>query len=896
MKLTSLTVQGFKSFAEHTEFDFTNAFTAVVGPNGSGKSNIADAIRWVLGEQSLKLLRAKSSAELIFGGSHTLARGSMAKVELHLDNHDKAFPVDYEEVVISRTLYGSGESEYLLNGAMVRLQDITLMLARARFGQKSYAVIGQGMITDFLNASPQERKIFFDEATGVREFQIQRDQSINKLLRTEQNLLQAQTVVQELTPHVQSLERQVKKLQQREELEAQLQTVQIQYFGSIWHELVTQRTTLLAQHTLATKQLEQLDTDMSAVQTQIDGMSAETSAPERYEQLQQDLNRQLEQKSGLMKEQALLRAKLEIEQQKQGELSQVWLQRKADELAGSRAQLQGAVQLLTEQQHTLATAIDRKQKQLHQLQQECDHETEAITQLREQIASQIHTMTIPEVTDVLHGIFADHEQLLQALLHTTSMEEFKQVQQQAKSTMKKFAQFMDRLTADTREAVDSLRLDLAGKEQQLTKLVHERQQLQDQINDQRVQVSSIAAQQQINQQQLDRVVVDLASVQADIDAAAKTSTAGDRSTALAEVSAGVTAFEQTITALDEQMSQIRSQLNQFHQAEADKKTQLVEVQGQLRALQRQYNTVRQDANSIEIQVARLDTRQTDVQAQVEQEVVTAAHEAVWKYAATDTIDRTAAQQQLLSLQRKLASIGTIDDATVAEYESSKQRFDFLTEQIGDLETTIESLEQVIDELDASIHRQFQKNFKKINEGFEQYFKVLFNGGEAKLLMLTQEAAPDTVVDEPTDVESNITVTDAVTAEVPFLAKRKKTQRLISGIDVTVVLPGKKVRNITALSGGEKSLVAIALLCSIIANNPSPFVVLDEVEAALDEENSEKLSAILSQLATKTQLIVITHNRVTMRAADVLYGVTVGPDGKSHILSVALGDAESLVEE
>jgi chromosome segregation protein len=237
-RLNKLVLQGFKSFADRTVFEFTKNFTAVVGPNGSGKSNISDAIRWVLGEQSVKTLRGKESTDLIFGGSESLSKLGMAQVELYLDNSDHTVPIEFEEIVISRKIFRDGESEYRMNGAKVRLQDIVMMLAKARFGQKSYAVIGQGMITQFLNSTPQDRKIFFDEATGVREFQIKRDQAINKLIRTEEHLVQCETLITEIDPHLKSLTRQVKRLEKRAEVEQQLSAIQLDYFGSLWRSRI----------------------------------------------------------------------------------------------------------------------------------------------------------------------------------------------------------------------------------------------------------------------------------------------------------------------------------------------------------------------------------------------------------------------------------------------------------------------------------------------------------------------------------------------------------------------------------------------------------------------------------------------------------------------------------
>src|SRR3990167_3229667 len=188
MFLKKIELQGFKSFATKTVVEFRSNITAVVGPNGSGKSNIADAIRWVLGEQSPRLLRGKKNDDVIFTGSKIKGRLGMAEVSLYIDNSSGRLAVDYPEVVITRRVYRDGNSEYLINKSKVRLADVVMLLARAHFGQKSYAVVGQGMIDKIVNLLPNERKEFFDEAAGVKQYQIKRDQAVNQLIRTEVNI------------------------------------------------------------------------------------------------------------------------------------------------------------------------------------------------------------------------------------------------------------------------------------------------------------------------------------------------------------------------------------------------------------------------------------------------------------------------------------------------------------------------------------------------------------------------------------------------------------------------------------------------------------------------------------------------------------------------------------
>lgn len=243
MYLQKLELQGFKSFAYKTVLEFLKTakekkgITAVVGPNGSGKSNIADAIRWALGEQSLKLLRSKKSEDVIFLGSNKKTRLGFAEVSLFFNNEDRTIPLDYQEVVLSRRLYRSGESEYFINKNKVRLLDLILLASEANFGQRTYSVIGQGMVDAILTASPVQRKEFFDEAAGVSQYQIKRDQAKNKLLASGENLKQAEVLLQEIEPRLRSLTRQVKKLERREEIENDLRKMQEAYYGTIWQAI-----------------------------------------------------------------------------------------------------------------------------------------------------------------------------------------------------------------------------------------------------------------------------------------------------------------------------------------------------------------------------------------------------------------------------------------------------------------------------------------------------------------------------------------------------------------------------------------------------------------------------------------------------------------------------------
>ncbi len=276
MYLEKIELQGFKSFAQKTELEFNGkkvkggrGITAIVGPNGSGKSNIADAVRWVLGEQSMKTLRGKKSEDVIFSGSDTKARLGFAEVSLFLNNEDGSAPIDYSEIVITRRLYRNGESEYLINKNKARLSDILMLLAKANFGQRTYSVIGQGMVDHFLIATPSERKEFFDEAAGVRQFQIKKEQTINKLKRTKDNLRQAEALISEIEPRLRSLTRQVKRLEKREVIEKELKDLQIEYYGNFWRDLMSQHKSFSSKFEEADKKRKEKEDIVTNIQKQL---------------------------------------------------------------------------------------------------------------------------------------------------------------------------------------------------------------------------------------------------------------------------------------------------------------------------------------------------------------------------------------------------------------------------------------------------------------------------------------------------------------------------------------------------------------------------------------------------------------------------------------------------
>jgi len=237
LRLKSLELQGYKTFVTKNTFEFAPTITAFVGPNGSGKSNIADSIRWVLGEQSYTLLRGKKTEDMIFSGSETRSRASMANAIITFNNEDGWLPIDFTEVTISRRAYRDGVNEYFLNGQKVRLRDVTELLAQCGLGQRTYTIIGQGLVDAALSLNPEERRRLFEEAAGIGLYRSRKSEALRRLETTRRNLERVQDIITELKPRLRSLERQAKRAQDYQQVREDLLAAMRVWYGYHWYKL-----------------------------------------------------------------------------------------------------------------------------------------------------------------------------------------------------------------------------------------------------------------------------------------------------------------------------------------------------------------------------------------------------------------------------------------------------------------------------------------------------------------------------------------------------------------------------------------------------------------------------------------------------------------------------------
>jgi len=747
MYLEKLEINGFKSFAHKVSLDFKPGIAAIVGPNGSGKSNVADAMRWVLGEQSIKLLRGKKSEDVIFSGSNKKARLGMAEVSLYLNNDPDKAGIGMSEICITRRVYRSGESEYLINKKKTRLLDISLLLAKAGMAHSSYSIIGQGMIDNFLLASPQDRKEFFEEASGVKPLQIKRHASLNKLERAEENLETAQIQLQEITPRLNSLTRQVKRLERRAEVENKLKEVQEKYYSSIWHEIDNewQNKNENLKKIVATQ--SELQNKVNEFQNEMARLTKDSAKSAEFDELQEKYQKVLEEKMKLNEKITTLKIQ--------------------------------SAQVVRSEKKNMPHSIGLEVLKVLEV-------------IKEKISQALGSNNLEEVKNIIKA----QDELIEKL----------------NKLLKPYAS------------------------------------------------SEVKAPQQNDSE--------------------------------------VKNLENRIKEVNEKIESIQKQIKKENEKEKDERSQIWELQQKYSTQQNELNSISSEVSNLRIELARLETRRDDLEQEIRED---------WgeieeiKNKPSSKLDENAKRELVTEIgkfKHQLDLIGGIDPEVQKEYEEIKVRHDFLSEQTTDLKKSIDSLEKLILDLDENIKKQFDLSFKVINEEFSKYFKVLFVGGKAKLTLLKNEETLDSKNDETFRLDqtsSDLAQGDSSSNESEESEVEKIKDRLAStayaGVDIEATPPGKKLKSINMLSGGERAMTSIALLCAILSANPSPFIILDEVDAALDEANSIRYADIIEELSKKSQFIIITHNRATMEKADILYGVTMGDDGVSALLSLKLEAAE-----
>ena len=784
MILKSIVINGFKSFGKKVKIDLAHNVTGVVGPNGSGKSNVAEAIRFVLGEQSMKNMRGKLSADLIYKGSERLAALSRASVEIYIDNkdktnlkkasHDMAGYLDYDEIKLSREVYSDGESKYKINDATVRLRDVEELLAIAGIDNATHTIISQGEADRILLANGKERKEIMEDALGLRVYHLRIKESEKKLAKVEEHKREIEIIKREVDPRLIDLARQVKIIERRKE-----ELINLKDYAKYY---------LYREKEYINKRRHELQNILGEAQDdRYESVASKQEIKEKILEIEGYLNNH-----NLAHEYKLRQNNLEVIY---GGLNNEYTEVK------TKRQLLTQLQL-GELGDGVNNAIDGNLNSKDHNVNNRNYEEELVSFARSQLRN--------GRDKVNHKL----DNAIYNALHNNNAGVITNI-------------------GDARIQLDEL---FFGEKKPKENKAENKVDYSDEIYELELKVTDL-------ENKRNECLVQLSEVKKDVDS----------------LNENKYKYLENKNALEKRLRDIEyaEKLN----AE------------ELRRLSERDNDVTDFLRDItDILGASFIMEQNNIDKSNALYTVE-VHELYKK------VEKSKARFEA-SMEG-----GAIDDMMVTnEYNELRERREFLDKEIADIESTESELMFLIEDLRASLQIDLEKGIEKISFVFNNYFHEVFGGGSARLV-LTPTPGPSR--------KGRGDNADAFGIEVLPLREDIGGGRgwPVSELNIDVSIPEKRVKDMHMFSGGERSLISIALIFAMSAIAPPPFIVLDETDAALDEINAKRYGQMLNKLAQRSKLLVITHNRQTMNECDALYGITLGSDGASHLLSISFEGME-----
>ena len=979
MYLKSLKAHGFKSFADKTNLEFTNGINGIVGPNGSGKSNVVDAIRWVLGEQSVKSLRGDGTmTDVIFSGSKSRNAMNVASVSLTFDNTDHYLPLEYDEVEIKRRVYKDGTNEYFLNGERVRLKDLTNLLLDSGIAKESFNIISQGKIESIISSKPADRRIIFEEASGVLKYKRRKEEAIKKLEKTHDNKKRINDILKELEDRLNPLKEARDKALEYNTVTKKLENLEIaliteditninfDYQNSkdkidILNDEVLKLMTTGNQNEV---KIEKYKNDISSLDKQIKVMqekvlelttlaerlnSKKILINERQKNKTEDIKlhqnildlkekelttkNNLEEIKGSLKhlndEINKLQEKIYTEENNQSKIKKdkndleirlTNLLRESNNLEFKIENLQSSIEnggalplpvrsvlnnpKLRGIHNALGNLIETDEKYALAITTSLGYNTNNIIVDDEKAAKEAinYLKTIGRATffplNIIKPKYIDNETLnkikgnngyvdiasnlvkynskytniilnqLGNIIVTKNIDAATNISKlinnryrivtldgeiihiggsmtggkqnktrniiSDKYELENNLKHKDLLLSKTKEIenqINEIDYNLKASEDKIYLLNKEKMLKEDEINTKQAKINNLKI-------ELEQITFDISSNNKILN--------GGLSDEEEEILDKYYAALKTKTEAEQELSSLNREKQNLNET-------LEDFEASLKKENTLYSSKSNELKDLEIKASRLEVKLDNLLNTLTDTYSMTYEKAKENYKLD--IDFNQAKSEVNKLKKKVKDLGIVNLTAPEEYEEVNERYTFLNKQIEDLNQAENTLLEIIDEMDKVMISEFSSTFKTISTNFSETFRELFKGGHAELKLT-----------EPSNI-------------------------LETGVDIVASPPGKKLSSITLLSGGEKTLTAISLLFAIIKSKPSPFCVLDEVEAALDEANVDTFGQYIQNLKNKSQFIIITHKKKTMEYADILYGITMQESGVSKLVSVKLEDIE-----
>ena len=914
MYLKQLDVTGFKSFADRTRLTFDPGLIAIVGPNGCGKSNVSDAIRWVLGEQRPTALRCSKLVDVVFNGTDTRKPLGLAEVSITFAECEKELGTDYNEVTITRRVYRDGTGEYFLNKQPCRLRDIQHLFMGTGIGTSSYSVMAQGQIDAILSSKPEDRRAVFEEAAGITKFKADRKEALRKIEQTEQNLLREADVLREMKRQIGSLQRQVGKAQKYKELRDELKGLDIYVskqkihdFDRILEENAQNRMEIdkavaEAQEIVAAAeaQAQRLHQEVYDLEERLQTLASQKAAADgEYRRANEVIGvnaQRIEEYRSFAardaQEIAVTRRSLEEVNMQAESLGQK-TRLLSDSLAAARETLAGAeedfaagqrrideLRVTVQSARSESVQCDRKANELREelLKLRIRHE-QAVIDEEESVAAPIADVgeggrRLLDCIRVDESRRAAAEEALGGLYVAPGAPAIKagfsirggamelRVPKSSFEAGTENADLVARLETLSNEVEEAC----SRRDSLMAVIASGTEELQD------LEASSMEASRKLTERRIAASQLEQELSFVGMQESESRRRREELEAAIASREAGIRGYEDSIEKLTEESGDLLAQLDelkgraaQFESRMAEERNRRSEMMERIAAADASVaekrvglDQARDFRSKLEVQSAETTMRRQNVYEHLQDEYGLFADAAMresdpeWKDGVVPPLEEL--EGTVGRLQAEIAALGPVNMVAIDEFRELEERYAREKAQEEDLLAAKTQILELIGNLNNTSGEMFRATFEQANKNFQTMFTKLFGGGEARLVLLENEEDP-----------------------------------LECGIDIIARPPGKRPQSVTLLSGGERTMTAVALLFSIFMIKPAPFCMLDELDAALDDANIGRFVEQLKEFLEQSQFLIITHNQHTIAGSDIVYGVSQQEKGISRVISMKLSD-------
>lgn len=880
MYLKQLDIVGFKSFADKTRLTFDPGLIAIVGPNGCGKSNVSDAIRWVLGEQRPTALRCSKLVDVVFNGTDTRKPLGLAEVSITFADCEKELGTDYHEVTITRRVYRDGSGEYFINKQPSRLKDVQHLFMGTGIGTSSYSVMAQGQIDAILSSKPEDRRAVFEEAAGITKFKADRKEALRKIDQTEQNLLREEDVLREMKRQIASLQRQVGKAQKYKEYRDELRGLDIYVSKQRIHDFDLQ----LEQNAANRQQID------AAIQ---EATAAVTQAEARQQELHREVHQLEERLQTLASEQAAADGAYTRANEVIGvnasriEEYRAFAARDEREIAETRKQLEEIgmqAESLAQKTALLGTSLETaKEAQLAaeaafaEIQSRRDARREEVSAARREILEcekRAAAARAGAEADATQGARATFSGSLSAKGEISGAVTPAEGATSAAEALFGHAEEGDVALEGAVYREGAIEIWKSGS---VVSTVDKREALMEVIEKGETELRSLEEQVMVYSQQLTERRIAASQMEQEQSFVAQQAESVTRrreelSRSIEGRESGIKNYHDSIERLTEESGDLLTQLDELRQRAADCRARMEEERekrGEMMAhiaaadsevaeKRTGLDQARDFRGKLEVASAEVTMRRQNVYDHLRDEyglfadAVLREPDPEWKDGVVPALDEL--EKRVSKLQSDIAALGPVNMVAVDECRELEERYAKEKTQQEDLIAAKAQIMALIENLNTQSSDLFRKTFEQANRNFQTMFTKLFGGGEARLVLLENEEDP-----------------------------------LECGIDIIARPPGKRPQSVTLLSGGERTMTAVALLFSIFMIKPAPFCMLDELDAALDDANIGRFVEQLKEFLAQSQFLIITHNQHTIAGSDLVYGVSQQEKGVSRIISMRLAD-------